>query len=286
MIRPIQWIVVIAAMALFASGTPVHAIPFNFAESGTTVAGYQDYFDGASLNPDWLEFDGGNDDGSPIFSLNGSGQLLIATANGDPNKLLYNPVSPYSSSQQEVLALIRVTSFGTGDGPRGGISTVSNTGNGQGINYNFRNEGGNGIHTELLNDAVAWGPEWAQSWSTNTDYWVRMLHDPNRPAGSDPLYNSSNDVFTKIWLADGVTPEPTNFQQGWDYGGNRTGLAGLVGSSGGGLATYEVDYILIKASGLSLIEIEAPVPAPEPNTLLMAAFGAAVLMRRKRRVPS
>lgn len=262
-------------------GSQAQGIPLNFSEAGTTVNGYQDYFEGVTLNPDWLEFDGGNDDASPIFTLNGSGRLQVAVASGDPNKLLYNPGTAYSNSQQEVLAMIRVTNFGTGDGPRGGITTVSNTGNGQGINYNFRDEGANARHTEILNDAVAWGPEWAQSWSNNVDYWVRMSHNPDLISGADPLYNGTNDVWTKIWLADGVTPEPTNWQQGWDYGGNRNGLAGLVATSVGGLATFEVDYILIKANGLPTIEVEV-LPAPEPGTLLLAVTGIALLSQRKR----
>src|SRR6185503_13687222 len=41
----------------------------------------------------------------------------------------------------------------------------------------------------------------------------------------------------------------------WGYGTPRTGFAGIVASSGGGPADFDVDYILIKASGLPSITV-------------------------------
>ena len=248
----------------------------NFAEFGTTVNGYQDDFNGATLDAGWLEYDGpapGGDDPNPIFTLDGSGRLQVGPANGDPNKLLYNGVA-YSNSVQEVLALISVKTFGTGDYPRGGIAAVANTGNGQGINYHFRDEGGLGRHTEFLNDAIAWGTELNFDWTNTTDYWVRLRHDPDSVGG--------NDAFAKIWLADGVTPEPAAFMSSWDYGAaNRTGLAGITATSGEfgpGAETFEVDYILIKAAGLPSINV-----VPEPASVALLGLGLAGLATRRRR---
>src|ERR1043166_2044021 len=85
-------------------------------EVGTVVNGYQDDFNGTSLNSSWQIL------GANVYTVN-NGILHVSTASGDPNHLLY-AMPGYNNSVQEVLARIRVTNFGTGDGPRGGIATA------------------------------------------------------------------------------------------------------------------------------------------------------------------
>ena len=63
---------------------------------GTTVNGFQDDFDGATLNPSWTVR------GQTSFSL-GGGMLHLNTTPGDPNHLLYE-LGGYNNSVQEVLA--------------------------------------------------------------------------------------------------------------------------------------------------------------------------------------
>ncbi|MEO7987743.1 MAG: hypothetical protein ABI766_14525, partial [Gemmatimonadales bacterium] len=81
----------LATVALVAfAGTTQAVLVSNFNEAGTTVNGYQDDFNGATLNPDWFLYDGGGN-GPDLFMLSGNGTLLLNPAAGDPNKLLYNP---------------------------------------------------------------------------------------------------------------------------------------------------------------------------------------------------
>src|SRR5215510_517093 len=77
---------------------------------GTTVNGFQDDFDGGTLNPSWVVR------GANVFSL-GGGMLHSTTASTDPNHLLFE-LPGYNNSVQEVLARIRITNFGSGDPAR------------------------------------------------------------------------------------------------------------------------------------------------------------------------
>lgn len=115
----------------------------------TVVNGYQDDFDGSSLNPNWLVA------GEDVYSVAG-GMLHIRSANGDPNHLLY-AVSGYDDTIQEVLARIRVVTFGSGDGPRGGVAVGVDPGSSQGINLHFRDNGGRSM--SYLDDLRSWGQE-------------------------------------------------------------------------------------------------------------------------------
>src|SRR5205823_11052082 len=74
-------------------------------EVGTVVNGYQDDFNGTTLNSNWQILGGGGN----VYSLN-NGMLHVSTAGGDPNHLLYE-VPGYNNSVQEVLVRIRVTNF-------------------------------------------------------------------------------------------------------------------------------------------------------------------------------
>src|SRR5881397_1530554 len=87
--------------ALFGAGllqwmcSVAYGQPLVPADVGTTVNGYQDDFDGASLAPGWLVL------GANVYSLS-NGTLHVTTAAGDPNHLLY-AVAGYNNSVQEVL---------------------------------------------------------------------------------------------------------------------------------------------------------------------------------------
>jgi hypothetical protein len=217
------------------------------ADVGATVAGYQDDFDGAALNPNWVVR------GANVYSLN-NGVLHVATTTGDPNHLLYE-LAGYNNSVQEVLARIRLLNFGSGDPPRAGIGAAVDPANSQGINLHFRDETV-GKHVEFLDDARAWGTEFVFTWQLNTWYWLRLRHEPNAAS-----QGGVNDVFGKVWLADGSTAEPSNWQFTWDYTPTRSARAGFAGITAGSNPTgaipadFDVDYVLIKASGLPNITV-------------------------------
>ncbi len=213
-------------------------------EVGTTVNGFQDDFDGSSLNLPWAVR------GASVYSVSG-GQLHVTSTGGDPNHLLCE-LPGYNSSVQEVLARIRVNNFGSGDPPRAGLCTATDAATSRGINLMFRDEPAPGQrHIEFLDDTRAWGTELSVAWQNNTWYWLRLRHEPNSAA-----LGGVNDVFGKIWKADGTEPEPAAWQITYDYTPSRsalTGFAGIAATSSGGTAEFDVDYVLIKAAGLPAI---------------------------------
>lgn len=261
-----------ALLAALAFTGTAEALNFNnFNEFGTTVNGYQDDFNGTTLNPDWFLYDGGGN-GPGLFTLSGSGSLFMNPALGDPNKLLYNPLSGYDNTVQEVLALVRVAADNTNvDGFRGGVASVSTTFDGQGINLLIRQPGqnGNGNHFNLLDDARAWGPSTdpnagGDTWAVGGYQWLRLIQD------------AAGDNFGKIWDA-GLTPEPAGFDLTWSLRG-RAGLAGLATNSIAGGGTFEVDYVLIKAAGLPAVQV-----VPELSSALLLGLAGGMLGLRRRR---
>ena len=229
-------------------------------EVGTTVNGFQDDFEGTTLNSNWVVA------GVNVFSVSG-GLLHVESATGDPNHLLYE-LPGYNNSVQEVLARIRVLSFGSGDLVRGGLGVGVDPSSSQGINYLFRentSDGETALHLGFLDDLVAWGPMQNFIWRTNTWYWMRLRQEPNAPS-----MGGVNDVFGKIWLGDGTQAEPANWQLTWDYTpgqAERTGFAGVTASSGGAFQ-FDVDYILIKASGLPSILVAPNAFVQTPASII------------------
>jgi len=192
-----------------------------------------------------------------------------------PNHLLY--MGPGGSNNvQEVLARVRVMAFGTGDPSRGGIGAgvitnlPSHLTDWSGINLQIRDNAQDNIpgrQFKFLDDLRAWGPpglrtnippQTTPGWTNGVWYWMRLK-----------MYGT-NGVFGKVWGADGVTPEPTDWQMTWAGTALtkplHSGYAGITASSGDGLSQFEVDYILIKAASLPSVKVTfaAQGPALEP----------------------
>jgi uncharacterized protein (TIGR03118 family) len=277
----------LGSISFEANQTP--GVPWELLQ---TVNGYQDNFDTAILNSNWVAL--ANDSSTPnqyqqVGSV-GQGVLRVFSSIGDPNHLLY--MAPgYSNSVQEVLARIRVVGFQKNqDGPRGGIAvavtTNPNPGPSRGINLHFRDSSADLNDNnqserkfKLLYDGVAWGPQGLEvngvevGWTNNVWYWMRLRQD----AGA----SGANDVFAKVWPSDGLTPEPAEWQMVWGYLPANpplsTGFAGIAGSSGSdnngalaapvadGFGQTEVNYILIKAAGLPSITAGFGVFGPPSN---------------------
>jgi hypothetical protein len=194
----------------------------------------------------------------------------MGQAAGDPNKLLYNGQT-YNGQNQNVLALIRVTDPVTPINGlwRGGVGTAADpAASYRGINSLFKGPGfdgppaaGTGNHIQILDDAVAWGNANNNLWTPNTWYFLRLTHD------------AANNAVSHIWPADNVTPESSALTVSHPAFGARSGLAGLVTNSENAVGTFEVDYVLIQAAGLSSISV-----VPEPGTLTMLGCGAIGLV--------
>ncbi|MBU6399107.1 MAG: immunoglobulin domain-containing protein [Verrucomicrobia bacterium] len=280
---------VIATNAFGAATSAVaHVTVYPFSEQphewGLTINGYQDDFSGPTRNPGWVVVGAGGD-----HYLQTNGVLQVAVAYGDPNHLVYFPPGGYDTNTQEVLTRIRVVAFGVNDDPqRCGIAVgvTTNTsglikpwGAPVGLNLEFRDHASDinelGLQNQrkfkLLDDVRLWGPPGLEvTWMNNAWYWMRL-----RLA---PLEDGTNSVFAKVWLADGQTPEPSDWQLRW--GPNsflsklpnplRSGYAGITACSGygginNGLAQFEVSYILIKANGLPPITAAWTPIGPPPN---------------------
>jgi hypothetical protein len=250
----------------------VNPVPAQHYEQGLVVNGFQDQFDAAQRNPGWVVRGSGGD-----RYVQGGGVLSVTVNQGDPNHLLYEGAW-YDPSVQEVLARIRVLRLGIGDGPRAGIGTAVDPVSSLGINYLFVNDRmltGSGPQAEFLDDFVVWGAASSLRWQTNQWYWMRLHHEPSQAA-----YRA--DAFAKLWPDDGVTAEPAAWKA-WDYYSSnplRSGLAGITGSSHGGLAEFEVDYVLIKAFGLPPVTARPSPPSVWPSQrLLVVDEGNATELR-------
>ena len=248
----------LALLGAVCLGIPAaNAQPLVPIDVGQTVNGFQDDFDGPTLNPDWKA----TGTALKIYSV-ADGLLKVMSAMGDPNHLLY-AAPGYDPTTQEVLARIRITAFGEGDPARGGVAVGVDASSSQGINLHFRNvnsEGQSGHHTSFLDDLRVWGPGYGFGWQTNSWYWLRLRQEPDVPS-----QGAATHAFGKIWPADGSTAEPIGWQT-FDYSNStRTGFAGIAAGSSGGISEFEVDYILIKAAGLPEIVV-APHAFPLGQT--------------------
>jgi hypothetical protein len=247
--------------------TPASGQP---AELGQTVNGFQDDFTSATRDPNWVPLGPGGD----LYEQS-AGVMHVNVHAGDPNHLLYMGAGA-SNSVQEVLARIRVAAFGTGDPSRAGIGVGVQTNSGnvsRGINLHFRDnlqDNVPGRQFKLLDDARAWGPAGLRTnvpgqttlgWDNNKWYWMRLRLDPKG--------DGTNSAFGKVWVADGSTPEPTDWQLLWKDSAIpkplRTGFPGITGSSIDGLGNFEVDYILIKSAGLPQIKVDFAPNGPPPT---------------------
>lgn len=230
-------------------------LPLDF---GRSTAGFQDDFDGRTRNPHWISRPATMD-----LYLQTNGVLKVPTLQGDPNHLFYEAPG-YDSQTHEVLARIKINSHG--EGSRAGIAVGGNpaaTHPGESLNLvfvpNARDLGINAPRFRLLNDYDAWGPIVADrnpepvSWELDVWYWVRLRQDKKSTT-------TMANIHAKAWRADGLTPEPEQWQADWSREA-RSGFAGIQGTSGGSVE-FEVDYFLLKAAGLpQIIPKAAAFPA-------------------------
>ena len=267
--------VVLIVFCLAAHLAPIPQAQVNFApvDFGQTVKGFQDDFTGAMRDPNWVAVPPEKDN---YEQANGVLTVTVVGEGAFDTHLLYEAPG-YDDTVQEVLTRIRVTSFGLGDAARCGASVAVDPDSSQGINLHFRDHDQNGLQGrqfKLLDDRRAWGPRGLDiKWEDNAWYWLRL-----RQTG--PGTDAANNIQGKVWLADGSVPEPKDWQLNWLRSG-RTGFAGIVGSSIGGVSEYEVDYILIKAEGLPAIKVGSrafPVGGPAAPKIAAARSGNSIAL--------
>ena len=241
------------------------------------VNGFQDDFDGTELSPDWLLYDGGLDDPpAELFAKSGTGTLLMNPSNGDPNKLLYNPATPYSDVIQEVVALIRLVIDPDLDTDGSAAASTSRQ-----ILVTDRNQPPfprakpererQSFQPPRRPTRVGAGyrSEHRRRYLGGRRYkWLRL-----QQARTPPEHREFRES-----LGRRDRPEPVNFDLSWSNRA-RAGLAGLTTNSIGGQAVLEVDYVLIKAEGLP----PTTVAVPEPGSALLVGLAGGLLGLRRRR---
>ncbi|MCL5097647.1 MAG: hypothetical protein M1608_08985 [Candidatus Omnitrophica bacterium] len=235
-------------------------VPIGF---GLPINGFQDDFTGATRNSNWVPVPAEND-----AYVQANGVLNITTLAGNPNHLLYEATG-YSSEAQEVLLRMR---FRTLAEPAAnaivGAAVGANpddTHPGAGINFLLSNTYAptTGMHAQMLNDYIAWGPVVPNFVpQANTWYWLRLRQTSTNTAAGP-------NIFAKAWLADGTQPEPADWQINWAQAG-RAGFAGIKGPSDNGETDVDVDYILIMAAGLPSIQMApSAFSLVPPSTLVI-----------------
>jgi len=273
--------------------------PLTPYEIGTTVNGYQDDFFGPALDANWLGTPGSIAESGQAFTQIGSGvggYLQVGKANREAPTLQYRPAGGYDLINQEVLARVLLTGVPSdttsGDALKGGVGVSGHVVTSDaGIYALFRNTtyatpGGFPLrHAQFLRPSLAWGPGFytddtdttAFTWSNDTWYWIRLRQE---------FSSTGPDALAKMWLADGDTPEPETWGGRWDFAstieGMRQGHAGIVAGStrafaGDGNAPIpgefmNVDYVLIKATGLPSIVVQPNAFDAFAPTLLSAAL--------------
>ena len=244
---------------------PIDRRTFNQTMLGALVSGFQDDFDSVEEDPHWNLALSPPMQNWGVFKQH-DGVMSISGASSDPNHLLF--VAPaYDPDRQDVLARVRITGFEAGDSPRAGIAASVIRGYSQGANFLARRPSVNTTGFQLLEDQVAWSPAINTSWATNAWYWMR-LHRQLAP-------NSSAAVLAaKVWPADGSAPEPAIWNV-WQVSPltpspSASAYAGLTASSFGTDVHMDVDYILISADGLPVIQV---APSAFTPTLRLAGIG-------------
>jgi hypothetical protein len=185
------------------------------ASNGTNTFIFFDDFSGPSLDTgNWTKFN------NPTATQSG-GILSVSSTNSDPTKIILT-----GGPQTDNVALrarFRVTG-GVNVDQRAGLGVKTNTSDGAGYNYVFHDF--SSLTTrEFLNDAIAWGTAFTESWSKNTWYVEDIFHDGTNVRGR------FDDGTWRVWANSG-----------------RTGFLALNVGGFMETVTTEWDYALVRKS--------------------------------------
>jgi hypothetical protein len=242
------------------------------AEIGSGVRGFQQDFAGA-LGTNWTR--AGN---TPTVFAQTNGLLAVRAAPDPPQALLVTlPAS--ANAVQELLARVRVVAWQGSNAMLGGLTLAFDTNQNRGLHCRFKTAGATGPSLVLHADGLLERVQSGYGWTTNRWYWLRLRHQPN------PLTYAA-DLFARVWLADGETPEPTSWTAWWDYypaSPARMGLPGIATASGDEVGTVEFDYFLLKADGLPAITPVLPPLKPMRPRIDSVSFSPGAGLRLRLR---
>jgi len=229
------------------------------AEAGQPVRGcQQDFAD--PLGTNWTATAA-----SPP-SFRQTGGLLRVQTGGQAGCLLFT--APGSDPPaQELLARLRVVEFAGTDLLLGGLAVAVDSGANTGLTCDFAVGPAGERRLALRGGKLPAGPAASVAWQLNKWYWVRLRHQTNQ-------LTNYPDLYARVWLADGETPEPDTWLAWWDYcpaSSARRGWAGIRAGATGAPAVLEFDYFLLKSDGLS--ETIARLPARKAARPELTAAG-------------
>lgn len=172
-----------------------------------------DDFTGNTLDTSkWTKYNGT----SPSFS----NSLMTISATADPGKII--ATGGPQDNNRSIVSRFKVTA-GTSVDERAGVGVKTNTSDGYGYNYLFR-DFTNLNNNQFLDDMVAWGNSYSTTWYKDTFYIFECFHD------GTTLYGRSD---YGSWRS----------QNGWT---SRTGYASLNFGSYNGEGTVDWDWAAIR----------------------------------------
>ena len=248
------------------------ALPANASLLGSSVNGYQDFFNTPTLNSAWQFYQARTTRLLPAkaasFTLvqSSSGNYLsVTTGDGDPTHMLYMPAGLNADGTWTVLALVQANTVSD----RGGICVGANVGPNasnathgynDGINELFRGATTTG-NVQYLYDNVNWGPTLPNTYTIGQKYWMQLTISGG--SAESAIY----------WPADGSTPQPAVTSGGtWNSNGGNIaiGYAGITSVSTGNNLNMNVYYELIENSQLPLVSVGGGGVLPTTTTVVVA----------------
>ena len=236
-------------------------MPANFNSLGTTVNGYQDFFQGTTLNSGWVA------DEPSLWSVSNGALHFNGTESSGAgiNRLYYKPAGLAASTNWDILALITINSA-SGGSPRIGAfagGTPGNPPNTTAANVLLWSDNFGSTPGYLL-DGVSWGPAFPGTTSLSTPYWV-------------DLNENNGAVSAQVWPADGATSQNSATPVTWlgsNFAQYITGWAGISGPVSKSTANFNVNYVLIQNSSLPSITVGQqtyPCALPYTTTVSIAS---------------
>lgn len=214
-------------------------------EAGAVLHGLQQDF--ARPASSWIAVD------APPNTFHQTNNMLVAKTapSGFPRFILALPDS--NADVSEILARLRIVHFNGQNCSFGGIGLALKTNANTGLILQFHSGQSSQHMLKWQYAQTSTNPTADYPWQTNLWFWLRIRHQTN----SLTLYP---DLYARIWLADGETPEPTAWTAWWDYYPqfpHQKGWPGIVAGIDSSSAV-ECDFFLAKSDELPEITVRLP----------------------------
>ena len=165
---------------------------------------------------------------------------------------------------QDILARVRVAQVPQSGAWLGGVFLGGESG--MGLECQLRMAGGGGGELVLRARSIGVEKMSAVNWQANRWYWMRLRHSPSAITGHP-------DALARLWLADGETREPVQWQVYWEYYPQHSvhvGQPGLVFPESIAGTAFECDFFLVRDETMPEVLVRLPGLKPERARLSWA----------------